>query len=50
VIGRAHRCQRVLPTVFGVPSQDVSDEIHVLLLREIVGGVYAPKVSGAMLD
>jgi hypothetical protein len=50
VITRGDRSQRVPPAVLRVSSDQVGDEIHVLVLREIVGGVYAPKVSGAMLD
>lgn len=48
VIGGAHRSQRVPPPIWRVTSQNVSDQIHVLVLREIVSGVNAPKVSGAM--
>ena len=44
------RGQRVPPAVLRVSSDQVGDEIHVLVLREIVSGVNAPKVSGAMLD
>jgi len=50
VITRGDRSQRVAPTVWSVTSEEVSDEIHVLVLREIVSGVNAPKVSGAVLD
>jgi hypothetical protein len=50
VITRGDRSQRVPPAVLRVSSDQVGDKIHVLVLREIVGGVYAPKVSGAMLD
>lgn len=48
VHGTARR-ERVAPAVFGIPSQEVSDKIHVFVLWKIVGGVYAPKVSRAVL-
>ena len=50
MITRRDRSQRVPPAVLRVSSDQVGDEIHVLVLREIVSGVNAPKVSGAMLD
>jgi hypothetical protein len=50
MITRGDRSQRVPPAVLGVSGDQMSDKIHVLVLREIVGSMNAPKVSGAVLD